>query len=457
MNKPLRRIPHIENTAALHRVLCHPLLPFVVLFAVLLGAHLTFIMIGGDEEYFGSIIRDSNLWDFSVLHYRTWSGRQLLELFECIFGYWPKLVWRIVNPFVAVGLALCLSYAVGALDNAGANWVLCSLLILYPWEDLKDAGWISTTLVYLWPAAFGMAALLPAVQLLRGKTPPWWLWAVSVPLLLYAANMEQTLLFLICTLTSCIVWFLIKRVRVHPMLPVQLCLCLLGALYAATCPGNAARAVNESVSYFKNYPMLPLVSKLELGASLTLESVFYKREYVFFFFTLLLCIAVWYQSRNWIYRLLGAWPLAVCAVCGTFQKVFLPLFPQLSFFTDSYTGQGIINLSNCNILDAYLPLLLLYGTFIVCLADLYLAFGHTPRALGSILAFFFAFGTRVAIGFSPTVGISGGRTGLFFSLCALTLAAALYMQLPQRAKIKWIFRPLLLGFVLLQTYSLYEM
>ncbi|MEG1175489.1 MAG: hypothetical protein RSD62_02480, partial [Ruthenibacterium sp.] len=59
--------------------------------------------------------------------------------------------------------------------------------------------------------------------------------------------------------------------------------------------------------------------------------------------------------------------------------------------------------------------------------------------------------------FSPTVGISGGRTGLFFSLCALTLAAALYMQLPQRAKIKWIFRPLLLGFVLLQTYSLYEM
>ena len=440
----------------LRRLLSHPLTPFVTLWAILLCCHLTFFMVPDDADYFGSIVGTQSLWDFSAYHYQTWSSRQLLELAECWFGYFPALVWKLLNPVVAVAGAYCIAYALRCEKNAQANWVLCGFILLYPWENLREAGWISTTLVYLWPAVFGLIALLPVMQLLRGKTPPVWLCVLSFVPLLYAANMEQTLVFLLFSLGCLLLWFLVQR-RLHWVVIAQLAVCLASLVYMLTCPGNEARIVNESVSYFKNFPMLSLLSKLEMGLSLTLRSVIYRRDYIFFFFTLLLALVIFSRYKQWFVRLMGVAPFVLVMVLGTYQRLFVKLVPQLQFFTESYTGQGIVNLSNCNILTAYLPLLVLYGTFALCIVDVYLAFGHTPKALACILALGIGLGTRVAIGLSPTIGISGGRTGLFFSLVTLTVCVALYEELPPKSKLKWLFVPLFIAYCLLQIYSIAEM
>ncbi len=55
--------------------------PYIAIFALwafLFACHLKFLMVGGDEEFFGAVITNSDLWTFSVKEYQTWSSRQVL-------------------------------------------------------------------------------------------------------------------------------------------------------------------------------------------------------------------------------------------------------------------------------------------------------------------------------------------------------------------------------------------
>lgn len=419
--------------------------------------HLKFLMVGGDEEFFGAVITNSDLLTFSIKEYQTWSSRQILELFECIFGWLPKLVWRVVNPLVAALLAACMAKATGADKNREACFLLCGLIIIYPWETLADAGWISTTLVYLWPAAFGSLALLPLLNALRGEKTPKWLYIAAIPAMLYACNMEQSLIFILLSLICGVIYIIITKKYAPKYLISQVIIALLMLTYTLTCVGNTMRTEVDASNYFQNFKMLSPLSKFEMGLSFTLSQVIYKRSYVFLFFTLILMLAVFCRHKSVFYRIMGAVPFAVTAVLGTYQKITLSIFPALSFFTDSYTGQGMINLSNCSILTAYIPMLLLYGVFALCVVDLYLIFGHTPKALATILVFGIGLGTRVAMGFTPSIGISGGRTGLFFALACIGVAVAAYITIPKRAKIKYAFLPFFAAYLLLQMYSTFEM
>lgn len=69
-------------------------------------------------------------------------------------------------------------------------------MFLHQWVNLKTAGWVVTTIAYLWPICFGLAALCPLWRLVRGKRTPAWGWVLACISLLFAANMEQPALVL---------------------------------------------------------------------------------------------------------------------------------------------------------------------------------------------------------------------------------------------------------------------
>ena len=67
-------------------------------------------------------------------------------------------------------------------------------------DSLSTAGWMCTTLVFVWPLAAALAAAQPLVQLARGAAPGCALCAASLFMLAYAANMEQVLVVYTCLL-----------------------------------------------------------------------------------------------------------------------------------------------------------------------------------------------------------------------------------------------------------------
>ncbi|MFV0412269.1 MAG: DUF6056 family protein [Oscillospiraceae bacterium] len=440
------------------RLFSSPYLPFLVLWAILLACHLTFVMEAGDEVYYGNVLATTNLWSFSVYHYFNWSSRVLIELVLCVVAYLPKLVWRLMNPLVATVCALCLSKLAGAWKDTATNWLLCGFMLLYPWQNMRTAGWIATTLVYLWPAVAALAALLPSAAAAKGQASRRIWCALSLPLLLYATNMEQVAAFYVLLLAGVLVFLLAGRKKIHWVLWAQLGVCLAGIVYAITCPGAKVRYAVELSQWFPNYGMRSFVANLELGISTTLQTVLYARDYIFAFFCLLTAWLVWRRYKNVVYRLLALFPLGVCLVLGVYQNYSLRLFPQLAFFTGALNGEGMITLSNANVPVAYLPLLLLYAAFAASLVNLYLALGHTPTALAAVWVLVCGFGSRVMMGLSPTVWVSGDRTGLFFSLAVVAVCCVLLRRLktaPRRQHV--LFLTIFCAYCLLQIYSIAEM
>ena len=106
------------------------------------------------------------------------------------------LVWRIINPAIITACAWLLAYAMRCEKRRDESWLICALVFLYQWVNLKTAGWVVTTIAYLWPVCFGLAALCPLWRLFRGKGTPAWGWALACASLLFAANMEQPALVL---------------------------------------------------------------------------------------------------------------------------------------------------------------------------------------------------------------------------------------------------------------------
>ena len=132
-----------------------PLTPFFVFGALTLIWHLGLVIVDADEIFYGSILGQRSLAGFLAEHYQTWSSRTVIETLFCVFSTLPRWVWRLADSAVILGLALALSRLLRgrAAPNARENWLLAALLWLYPWWYLSTAGWVVTTLNYLWPLA----------------------------------------------------------------------------------------------------------------------------------------------------------------------------------------------------------------------------------------------------------------------------------------------------------------
>ena len=177
----------------LRQGLRNPLTPFVVFGLLTLVWHLGLVIVDADEIFYGSILGQQSLVKFLIEHYQTWSSRTVIETLFCVFSTLPRWVWRLADSAVVLGLALALGRLLrgqNAPDNR-ENWLLAFLLWLYPWWYLSTAGWVVTTLNYLWPLA-GLCLGFLALDGWGGR------WGIAAAILgmVCAVNMEQTLTLL---------------------------------------------------------------------------------------------------------------------------------------------------------------------------------------------------------------------------------------------------------------------
>ena len=263
-----------------------PRAAYAALFCVMLACHLQFLYVPGDEVGYAAALGGN--WNFASMfayvggHYWTWSARMLTESLFCIFSAAPVLVWRVVNPAVITACAWLMAYALQSEKRRTESWLLCALVFLHQWVNLKTAGWVVTTIAYLWPICFGLAALCPLWRLVRGKRTPAWGWVLACISLLFAANMEQPALVLPFLVAGGMLFLHARGVRVPAGLWVQLAICAASLVFIFTCPGNAMRTENDITSFYMNYPMLSVLQKAEIGISGVVHASVLGREMLFF-------------------------------------------------------------------------------------------------------------------------------------------------------------------------------
>lgn len=283
------------------------------------------------------------------------------------------------------------------VDNTHAKNFRPMLLVflipfIFPLPELGTAGYIATSVTYLWP----VGAL--ALSLLLIKHHHNWLTNVIVfCLLLFSFNNEQVAIagFVIAG------YYLIR----NHCLPLVVYLTLIpNLLLHALAPGNHKRTITETHTWFVNFHNFNPIQKLDLGVVTTIQHYLFGHNLVIFIFVVGL-IMVYYKTHP-LTSLIPAAIVIFGAILSTGSS--RPLYwcathnPYFNYMTVAHWLLGLIFLGVC----------------------LHLLNDHHDYQIILIAGIL----SRVAIGFSPTVYASATRTFVVCDTLLLYLAIKLIIQ-----------------------------
>ena len=145
-------------------------LPFIVLFFLILLWHLK-IKHTGDDIYFAKTIREyKNMFDYLSMRYKIWSSRVILEAFFIIFNsYLPIKIWKIMDTAFYTLIAFLISKIFNKKNDLKLNIIICMLVLIYPFIDMNTAGYVTTTIAYVWPMFSMLYILYIITKVLESK------------------------------------------------------------------------------------------------------------------------------------------------------------------------------------------------------------------------------------------------------------------------------------------------
>ena len=209
------------------KILQGELAPFVLLAVGSFLLHVFLILNWGDDVFFRDSIQPENVTLFSFLgeRYFVWSSRLIIEAIVIIVTHVP-IIWWFLDTAILVLAAYSLHVLLPPM-NKKANYLLVCLIFIYPFIDMRTAGWIATTMNYIWPLSLGLYALISIKRILHGEPMKIYHYVLSVLALLYAANHEQMGTILAGFFVLFSIYQIIVQKKVHWFLVLQAVLSML--------------------------------------------------------------------------------------------------------------------------------------------------------------------------------------------------------------------------------------
>lgn len=302
-------------------------------------------------------------------------------------------------------------------ENLGTVALIC---LLYPLGDMQSAGWISTLANYFYPFVAGLLCVCLMGRVLHGNTLSRPQGIALFVLLLFAANHEQGLAIMLCVILAFMVIYY-KKYRVLSRLYAGcLALAVLLAVAFVAGPGTQNRLNFEIASHLPDFAYFSMAYKAYLGFMTTAYRYFFAISIPALVFFFALGHALFAKYRNvrgaWLFFLPCAFPLSFQSVVmglGLHPQPYLDTAQLMSPLPYVYLGLGIFFV----LMTLYFVYAFAGWSRIFCLIGLLLTVG---------------FGSRMLLGFSPVVFVSGTRPSLFADMALLISTLVLLTALSQQ-------------------------
>ncbi len=377
-----------------------------------------------DDLWFASVPLEG-IGGWLVTRWQSWSSRLLIELCMIALLKLPMAVWRVLN----LGSLCLLWYSATSLllprdasegERRTTRWAVTVLLITYEAVKMQSAGWVATTINYVWPLAFALFYLAELRRALCGERIPAWKYAALVPALLFACSQELVACIMLGLSVCLSLYFLLTRRRewLSPLFLLGVALSVVSILNFLICPGNGVRFDQEVASWFPAYADYGLVHRVGLGLGVALNDLFHGFNVTLILFLTVLTVTAARRAQSvWSY-LCAFFPSALF-LCGAADELgfLLGISPRLLAFPTGTLGihEG--------------PLIFVYAFSVVCvLWNLYTIGGRGLSGLYMPMIFCAGFASRVVSGFSPAVFITGQRAALFYAAAAGCLSVMLLLD-----------------------------
>lgn len=381
------------------------LLFYICFFLVALLVHLFLPLDWADDAVFYEKTLRLGLSEFL-----RGSARPFVDTFTYIFVKYPVL-WRILNPLMLVAQSALLSAYLPQGKNEYAKNVFMCFVLIYPSMIVVDAGFVATTLNYLWPVTFGLLCLLPTRKKLTGRKSGIVEMILLIPCLLYATNMQQMAVVLVVILGIANVYLILKK-DFSPYILLQFLITIACSVYSylINTVGDNPRMLREIGRYFPEFDSLSLFEKIELGFSSTFYCLTMEHRLAWFGFFVFLCFLafqMYKKSKNILNKVIVSFPI-IFSVFGIIQS----FFSEKDLFLKKFIPGGLQNYGLSK--AVYSPDIIsdiLFALIIFCiLYSLFILIENKKVFIISCVVFFLGLGSRMLMGLSPTVWASGYRT-----------------------------------------------
>ncbi len=367
--------------------------------------------------------------------YNTWSSRTLIEINIVFFSMIPVAVWAVVNSIIMMITLFLLVKFVDSNVSFLCSLITSMLFLSIQWQHMSTAGWIATTLNYLWTSAAGLFALYILFKQSLTQKAPLLIQILSVLILLYSINMELNVAFHVIVTLSFAVYLFVAKKAIPKLIYAHVAAIILSLIYISLSPGVDIRFATEIDGFFPDMMMRGFAQNIEMGISAAMRTFLFERDMLFLSFCLIITIAVFKINKNVFYRLISICPLLATICFGVFKSQFLAVMPIFTFIPQSVTQEGIITFANAGNFISHIPFFVICAVITCIIISLYIIFGHNKMAVLAIVLFCAGFATAAAVGFTPVVWASGGRTAMIFMLCKIALISLIYKNIQNKKNV----------------------
>ncbi|WP_342985677.1 DUF6056 family protein [Clostridium saudiense] len=422
MKKIFNKIFKIEN------------IPYFILALLMLLVFAKRTVTPGDDEWFSAILNDAfdgNLMDYLQHRYTSWTGRIVIEsimvpMFGC--NLW---LWRVLNTMMTVVLAFgiyrLIPYKYVDEMTEGKRLLIKSIICISIFTIQKDVfltaiSWITGSFNYLWPVACALIVMLPFKNALfkENFNKKWYIILVFATIL--GANMEQASLVILCFALLTNIYLIIRDKKVRLDLVIFNIFIAINTAILFLAPGNYARSENETITWFGQWDMISLPTKVMMGTNLFLEHMFRNEIILIAVLVSLINILIWKKYKDVLIRLLAAIPMIVVII-----KIVERVFEVLNISTNLFIFKLLIvqnlNILNFDNIKLFLPTSILLCTLLIIPVMFLLIFDRIEMQYLSVILYLAAICSSLSISISPTIYASGARVFFVTDILIIVISA----------------------------------
>ena len=382
-----------------------------------------------DDAVFLENIAEQPILSYIGPRYFDWTSRFLIEFALCGVLKTSKYLWILIESLMVALAAFSISKLFVKDNKKENNTMLLFMILLYPLNVMNSAGWAATTVNYIWPLATMLYALIPIKKIWDGEKVGIINMFLHSAALIFAGNQEQTACILVGTYILFAILMMIKNKKIHPYMVINTLLAIFSIVFILTCPGNYIRQELEVEQYFKDMQMMSVLDKIGVAFTSTVGLLVGEGNLIFVILTLLMSVFVFTTYKENLYRAIAIFPFIVSITSYFGRSIVTQIFPHITSFYDLLaTEEVLLTAATANNLLYAVPVM--FSMFvIVCLIMTILLIFKNLKNNVALLVFLVGLASRLIIGFSPTVFISGQRTMIFFEFAMIIVAMLVWQEL----------------------------
>lgn len=388
------------------------------------------------QQYFSVFVN----WQWQVTQFYEWASRIIINNTAIFIAGLNILVWRILDILMISLIPYSLTEICCKGYKREFRYFVVALWLAYPMMQMMTAGWVVTTISYLWPISSGLYSGILIKKAVCDETLQRHQLVLGILALLYSCNAEQNAVVFVVIMSVLLGYSLYRKHNIK-LLAILWLLCILSLLVHLLCPGNANRSIASISMYFPDYQMLSLVEKLQLGFVEIEANMFLGPTWIHLLLCILVCIFAWKTHKQFWIRFASTVPLAVQLGVGFFGQILSDWFPNTKYIPNTspeiYQSAyaQLVNLDNYHLAMSYIPVMVLFFSMCCLAIGIYYCFRSKSKALFTVLLYFCSVGAGMMMGFSPSIYASGYRTHICTYACIMLVISLLFQENQKRLSI----------------------